>query len=202
MTLEPWKRNLHILYAGQFLAMASTSCITPFLPLYLQQLGLEDPSQVLLWSGMIYGANLLSAFLLSPVWGRLADSHGRKLMLVRSGLGMAVTITLMGIVGSPLQLLLLRFINGMMSGFGPAAVALTATNTPKERTGYALGLLHSGAVAGTICGPLLGGLLADRFGLRTVFFCTGICIGLASFIVIFGVKERFEKRRARTLEQI
>ncbi|MCY9662426.1 MFS transporter [Paenibacillus chondroitinus] len=192
--MEKWKRNLYILYVGQFLAMASTSSITPFLPLYLQELGLTDPKKVLFWSGMIYGANLLTAFLFSPIWGKLADRYGRKVMLVRSGIGMAVTITLMGVATSPLHLLLLRLVNGVLSGFGPAAIALTATNTPKERSGYALGILHSGAVAGTICGPLLGGLMADHFGLREVFFYTGISIFVAALIVIFGVKEKFEKK--------
>ncbi|MVQ38542.1 MFS transporter [Paenibacillus sp. MAH-34] len=174
--------------------MASTSSITPFLPLYLQELGFTDPKKVLFWSGMIYGANLLTAFLFSPIWGKLADRYGRKVMLVRSGIGMAVTITLMGVATSPVHLLLLRLVNGVLSGFGPAAIALTATNTPKERSGYALGILHSGAVAGTICGPLLGGLMADHFGLREVFFYTGISIFVAALIVIFGVKEKFEKK--------
>ncbi|BFT69306.1 MFS transporter [Paenibacillus sp. P36] len=192
--MEKWKRNLYILYVGQFLAMASTSSITPFLPLYLQELGLTDPKKVLFWSGMIYGANLLTAFLFSPIWGKLADRYGRKVMLVRSGIGMAITITLMGVATSPVHLLLLRLVNGVLSGFGPAAIALTATNTPKERSGYALGILHSGAVAGTICGPLLGGLMADHFGLREVFFYTGISIFVAALIVIFGVKEKFEKK--------
>ncbi|WP_328803375.1 MFS transporter [Paenibacillus silvestris] len=192
--MEKWKRNLYILYVGQFMAMASTSSITPFLPLYLQDLGLTDPKKVLFWSGMIYGANLLTAFLFSPLWGKLADRYGRKVMLVRSGIGMAITITLMGVATSPVHLLLLRLVNGVLSGFGPAAIALTATNTPKERGGYALGILHSGAVAGTICGPLLGGLMADHFGLREVFFYTGISIFVAALIVIFGVKETFEKK--------
>ncbi|MDU0205905.1 MFS transporter [Paenibacillus sp. MAH-36] len=192
--MEKWKRNLYILYVGQFLALASTSSITPFLPLYLQELGLTDPKKVLFWSGMIYGANLLTAFLFSPIWGKLADRYGRKVMLVRSGIGMAVTITLMGVATSPVHLLLLRLVNGVLSGFGPAAIALTATNTPKERSGYALGILHSGAVAGTICGPLLGGLMADHFGLREVFFYTGISIFVAALIVIFGIKEKFEKK--------
>ncbi|MFC5652653.1 MFS transporter [Paenibacillus solisilvae] len=191
-TVEKWKRNLFILYVGQFLAMASTSCITPFLPLYLQELGLTDPGEVRLWTGLIFGSNLLTAFLFSPLWGKLADRYGRKLMLVRSGLGMAVTITLMSFATSPVQLLLLRLLNGMMAGFGPAAIALIATNTPKERSGYALGILHSGAVAGTMCGPLLGGLMADWFGFSAVFLYTGLSILLASMIVIFLVKEKFE----------
>jgi DHA1 family multidrug resistance protein-like MFS transporter len=192
--VKKWKRNLFILYVGQFLAMASMSCVTPFLPLYLQQMGLTDHDEVLVWSGLIFGANLLTAFIFSPIWGKLADRYGRKMMLIRSGFGMAITITLLGFATSPVHLLLLRLLNGMLSGFGPAAVALIATNTPKERSGYALGTLHSGTVAGTICGPLLGGFMADRFGFSAVFFYTGLCIFLATLIVIFGVREHFEKK--------
>ncbi len=192
--MEAWKRNLYILYIGQFLAMASTSCVTPFLPLYLQDIGLTEAGEIQLWTGLIYGGNLLTAFLFSPFWGKLADQYGRKLMLIRSGIGMAVTVTLMGFATSAVQLFILRLINGMLAGFGPAAVALTATNTPKERSGYALGVLHSGAVAGTICGPLLGGFMADVVGLSSIFFYMGISLFAATFIVIFWVRETFEKR--------
>lgn len=191
--MEKWKRNLFILYVGQFLAMVGTGSITPFLPLYLQQLGITDPEEVRLWAGIIVGANLLTAFIFAPIWGKLADRYGCKLMLVRSGIGMAITITLMGFATNHIHLLLLRLLNGMMLGFGPAAIALTATNTPKGQNGYALGILHSGAVAGTICGPLLGGLLADLIGFRATFSFLGFCIFVATLVVIFWVKENFEK---------
>ncbi|MFC4601381.1 MFS transporter [Cohnella hongkongensis] len=192
-----WKRNLFILYAGQFLAMASTSCVAPFLPLYLQEMGLTDPGQVRWWTGMIYGGNLLTAFLFSPIWGRLADRFGRKPMLIRSGLGMAVTITLMGFATDPVHLLLLRLANGAIAGFSPAAVALTAAQTPKEHSGYSLGVLHSGAVAGTMFGPLLGGAMADRWGFAAVFLFIGSGIFVASLIVIFFVRETFRKPEAK-----
>lgn len=196
--MEKWKRNLFILYAGQFLAMASTSCVAPFLPLYLQEMGLTDPGQVRLWTGIIYGSNLLTAFLFAPIWGRLADRYGRRPMLIRSGIGMAITITLMSFAAAPVHLLLLRLVNGVVSGFSPSAIALVATTTPKEHSGYALGVLHSGAVAGTMIGPLLGGIMADRFGFSAVFLYLGISIFIASLIVIFWVKESFEKKEVKT----
>jgi MFS transporter, DHA1 family, multidrug resistance protein len=192
--MQRWKRNLAILCVGQFLVMAAMSSIIPFLPLYLQELRITDPDEVRLWAGIIFGANFLSAFIFSPIWGKLAERHGRKIMIIRSGIGMSITITLMGFATGHIQLLLLRIVNGMISGFIPAAIALTATNTPKERVGYALGILQSGAVAGTICGPLFGGYMADTFGFSTIFSYTGICIFIATLIVIFFVHERFEKQ--------
>jgi DHA1 family multidrug resistance protein-like MFS transporter len=192
--MERWKKNLIILCIGQFLFMASMSQIIPFLPLYLQELGITDPQEVSKWAGIIFGIQFLTAFLVSPIWGKLADRHGRKIMLIRSGIGMAIVITLMGFATNHIQLLILRLINGLISGFIPAAIALTATNTPKERVGYALGVLQSGAVAGTICGPLIGGLMADIVGFRAIFSYTGISVFLATIIVILFVHETFEKK--------
>jgi DHA1 family multidrug resistance protein-like MFS transporter len=192
--MERWKKNLIILCIGQFLFMASMSQIIPFLPLYLQELGITDPKEVSKWAGIIFGIQFLTAFIVSPIWGKLADRHGRKIMLIRSGIGMAIVITLMGFATNHIHLLILRLINGLISGFIPAAIALTATNTPKERVGYALGVLQSGAVAGTICGPLIGGIMADIVGFRAIFSYTGISVFLATIIVILFVHETFEKK--------
>jgi DHA1 family multidrug resistance protein-like MFS transporter len=192
--MERWKKNLLILCVGQFLVMAAMSSIIPFLPLYLQELGITDPAEVRIWAGIIFGANFLTAFIFSPIWGKIADRYGRKMMLVRSGIGMAIVITLMGFATNHIHLLILRLINGTVAGFIPAAIALTATNTPKERVGYALGVLQSGAVAGAICGPLIGGLMADVVGFSAIFSYTGIFIFIATLIVIFFVHETFEKK--------
>jgi MFS transporter, DHA1 family, multidrug resistance protein len=188
--LEVWKRNLYILWFAQFIVMAAMSLVVPFLPLYLHQdLGMSDPALIQHWTGWIFAANFLTSFLFSPIWGKVADRTGRKLMLIRSGLGMAIVTACMGFVTSPLQLLGLRLLNGVISGFIPAAVALVATNTPKERSGYALGFLQSGAVAGSILGPLLGGLLAEWVSFRQIFIITGVMLFTASVLVIMLVKE-------------
>ena len=185
-----WKRNMYILWFSQFIVTAAMSLIMPFLPMYLQHdMGMTDPDEVHRWTGWIFGANFLTAFLMAPVWGRLADRTGRKMMLIRSGVGMAVVTGLMGLATSPGQLLALRLLNGTISGFIPAAVALVSTNTPKEHAGYSLGFLQSGAVAGSILGPLLGGLLAEWVGFRHVFLVTGGMLLTASILVILFVKE-------------
>lgn len=189
--MKGWKRNLYILVVCQFLVVSAMTMIIPFLPLYLQELGVTDPSEVSLWAGIIFAANFLTAFLFSPLWSRLADRYGRKMMILRSGFGMALIIGLTGFAQGPLSLLCLRLLNGVISGFIPASIGLVATNTPKEKAGYALGFLQAGAVSGGICGPLIGGIMAQAFGYRMIFFLTGLCIFIAALVVLLFVNEQF-----------
>jgi len=172
--MQQWKLNLIILWFGSFLAMAGMTMVTPFLALYLQHdIGLTDTHQIALWSGFIFAANFFTSFIFQPIWGKFADKYGRKVMLLRSGFGMAAVTALMGLAQTPWHLLLLRMLNGTISGFNPAAVALVSSTTPKERMGFAMGVLQSGVVAGSILGPLIGGVLADWVGYRPIFYITG-----------------------------
>ncbi|MEC2072983.1 MFS transporter [Alkalihalophilus marmarensis] len=189
--MDGWKRNLRILVVCQFIVMSAMTMIIPFLPLYLKELGVTNPQTLSLWAGIIFGANFLTAFLFSPFWGRMADRHGRKMMILRSGFGMALVISLTGFATGPVSLLILRLLNGVISGFIPASIGLISTNTPKEKVGYALGVLQSGTVAGAICGPLIGGVMAQAFSYQMVFFLTGLCILVAALGVLFFVRESF-----------
>lgn len=188
--VELWKRNLAILCVAQFFVMAAMSLIIPFLALYLKHdMGIVDEKALHLWTGVIFGANFLSAFLFSPIWGKLADKHGRKIMLIRSGFGMALVVGAMGLVTSPLHLLFLRFLNGTISGFIPASIALVSTNTPEKQSGFALGTLQAAGVGGSVCGPFLGGLLAEWIGYRHIFYVTGILLFCAAVLVTLFVTE-------------
>ncbi len=190
--MELWRKNLYILWSAGFVFMAGMTSIMPFLPLHINKnMGLSSPAEVSLWAGLIFGINFLSAFFVSPLWGKLGDRYGRKIMILRSGFGMAIITILMGFATNVYQLLLLRFLNGLVAGFNPASVALVAANTPKAKTGYALGLLNSGAVAGSIIGPLYGGILAEYVTYNQIFIITGILILIAALIVLFFVKEEF-----------
>jgi DHA1 family multidrug resistance protein-like MFS transporter len=188
-----WKINLIVLWIGQFLIMGGMTMIIPFLPFYLQELGIQDPRSLALWASWIFAANFVTAFFFQPIWGGLSDRFGRKVMLLRSGFGMAIVMTLMGFAHTAWHLLLLRMLNGVISGFQPAAVALISTNTPKDKIGFAMGTLQSGAVAGTILGPVMGGLLTVWFGgFRPIFYITGSLIFIASLVAYFLVKENFD----------
>ncbi|CAH1204101.1 Staphyloferrin B transporter [Paenibacillus plantiphilus] len=198
--MEQWKKNLIVLWFGQFLVMAGMTMIIPFLSLYLQSdLGVSDPHETATWAGIIFAGNFVTAFLFQPLWGKLSDRYGRKIMLLRSGFGMAIVMICMGFATSPWHLLALRLINGTISGFSPASISLISATTPKSRMGFAMGTLQSGAIAGTILGPLMGGLLADWIGFRSIFYITGTFIFLASLLAMFVVKESFDRVQAAAM---
>lgn len=197
-----WKLNLSVLWFGNFLVMAGMTMIIPFLPLYIQDLGITDPGEVALWSGLIFAGNFVTSFLFQPLWGKLADRYGRKMMLLRSGFGMAIVMTLMGFAGDVWHLLLLRMLNGTISGFIPAAVALLSATTPREKMGFSMGTLQSGGTAGSILGPFIGGLLAEWVGFRPIFYITGALLFLASMLAMFVVKEKFDARKAAKLPNV
>ncbi|WP_309120101.1 MFS transporter [Paenibacillus sp.] len=192
--MERWKMNLAVLWFGQFLVMSGMSMIMPFISLYVQEeLGVSDPAQVAWWANAIFASNFITSFIAQPLWGGLADRYGRKIMLLRSGFGMAIVMLLMGFATSAWQLLALRMLNGVISGYVPAATALMSASAPKERMGFAMGTLQSGAVAGTILGPFIGGVLAEWVGYRPIFYITGSLLLLASILAWAVVKENFER---------
>lgn len=129
------------------------SLVIPFLPLYIETLGIHQLPDIERWSGWVFSANFVTSVVFQPVWGRFADRHGRKGMLLRAGIGMGVMTALMGAVGSVWQLLLLRLLNGVFSGFISMSVSLQASITPGENSGQALGMLQTGAVAGNLTAP-------------------------------------------------
>ncbi len=195
--MQRWKVNLTVLWFGNFLVMAGMTMISPFLALYLKSdLGLVDEHEIGVWAGLIFAANFVTSFLFQPLWGKLSDRYGRKIMLLRSGFGMAVVIIAMGFAQTPLHMLLLRMANGVISGFSPAAVSLVSASTPKERMGFAMGTLQSGGTAGVILGPFLGGLMADSFGFRPIFYITGSLLLIASVLSWLLVKENFDRTAA------
>lgn len=200
---ETWKINLIVLWFGMFLVNAGMTMITPFLSLYLaKDLGVVGEDAIGIWAGLIFAANFMTSFLFQPLWGKLADKYGRKIMLLRSSFGMAIVISLMGFAQTPWQLLLLRLLNGTISGFNPASIALISGTTPKNRMGFAMGLMQSGSVAGTILGPLIGGLLADWIGFRPIFYVVGVLLFVASLLAMFLVKETFNRQEAAHVPQI
>lgn len=184
-----WKRNLLVLSIAVFIAGIAFSEVMPFLPLYIDTLGHFTHQQLNFWSGFVFsGIYFVSAFV-SPWWGKLADKKGRKLMTLRASLGMALVLAAMGLVTNVWQLFFLRMLQGFFAGFVSNSNALIATETPKEKSGQALGTMMSSFTAGNLLGPFVGGALASIFSYRITFFITGGLLLLCFVLCLFFVHE-------------
>ena len=186
-----WKENLRVAWFGSFLTGASISLVVPFMPIFVEQLGIEQ-NQVAFYAGLAISVSAVSAALVSPIWGILADKYGRKPMMIRAGLAMTITMGGLAFVPNIYWLIFLRLLNGVFTGFVPNATALIASQVPKDKSGYALGTLSTGVVAGTLTGPFVGGLVAEIFGIRNVFLLIGGFLFLAALLTIFFIKEDFQ----------
>ena len=186
-----WKRNLTVVWLGCFLTGAAFSLVMPFLPLYVEQLGVTGHSELNMWSGLVFSITFLFSAVASPLWGGLADRKGRKIMLLRSALGMGIVMLLMGLAQNIWQFLVLRALLGLLGGFIPNANALIATQIPRHKSGWALGTLSTGGVSGALLGPLAGGFLADNYGLRPVFFMTAAVLFICFMLTLFFIRENF-----------
>ncbi len=186
---EHWKRNLYVCLFGSFTNVTAMTVLLPFLPMYVEQLGVQGNAAIVQWSGIAYGISYLGAGVLAPVWGRFADLYGRKLILMRASLAMAICMSLIGMAQNIEQLVVLRLLAGLLGGYASGAVVLVATQTPKAHSGWALGTLSTGVMAGTLLGPLLGGALPSLMGLRATFFLCGGVIFLAFLGTCFLIRE-------------
>ena len=188
------------MWLANFFVSASTTMIVPFLSLYIETLSSFSNGFVQRWSGYVFGITFLMAFLVSPFWGRFGDKRGYKKILMATGTGIALSILFMGFVTSVYQLFFLRMAMGLVTGFIPTSLAMISAQTPKSSAGKTLGTLQMGQVSGSLFGPLLGGMLADRFGFTYTFFITSFVIFSSVLLVLFGVKEKplAEKTAKRT----
>jgi DHA1 family multidrug resistance protein-like MFS transporter len=182
-----WQRNVWALSLIVFTAFVGFQFFSPFLPLFVQELGVTDPAEVAVWSGLLMAITPGLAGLLGPLWGRLADRVGRKLMMVRSLAGFIVTIAAMGLVTSVTQLFLARLLQGVFAGFSVMAMALASVSSPRDKVPVAIGRVQSAQLLSAAVGPAVGGYVASHFGIRYAFFVTaGLCaVSLIGLIFLF-----------------
>jgi MFS family permease len=191
-----WKRNLWVCVFGSFTTIVGMTLLLPFLPLYVEQLGVTDHAAIVQWSGVAYGATFLTAAMFAPLWGRLGDQYGRKLMLIRASLGMAVAMSLIGLSQNVYQLVGLRLLTGLLGGYSSGSTVLVATQTPRAQTAWAIGVMASGNMAGNLVGPLIGGVLPQLVGIRMTFLAAGGIIFVAFLATVFLIKEEPRPRRS------
>ncbi len=187
-----WQRTLWAMVGIQFVMTMAFSMLSPIMPLFLPVLGVRSASAIALWAGILAGTTSFIAAFVSPLWGRLADRHGRKLMLLRSSIAVAVFAALMGASANVWQVFGCRALMGVFAGFSSTAIALVASQAPEDRLGFALGWLSTGQLVGSLVGPLIGGALADMTdSYRIPFYCTAATILVSTGFVWFGVREHF-----------
>jgi MFS family permease len=186
---EHWRSNLIVCLLGSFSTIVAMTMLLPYLPLYVEHLGVHGHAAIERWSGIAYAATFLTAAMTAPLWGRLGDRHGRKPMLLRASLGMAIAISLIGLAQNVEQLVLLRLLTGVLGGYASGSMILIAAQTPRERSAWALGVLSTGVLAGTVVGPLVGGVAPELVGVRTSFLVAGGIIFLAFLATAFGLRE-------------
>ncbi|GFZ33020.1 MFS transporter [Clostridium zeae] len=197
--MKLWKKNLIVCWFGMFVTGIGMSQIAPVMPMYIKHLGIADGSSIAKLSGIAFGITFIISAIFSPIWGNAADKYGRKPMLLRASLGMAVIISLMGFAPNVYVLIGLRLLQGAITGYSTACTTLIATQTDKENAGYALGTLSTASIAGSLIGPTIGGLIGDTFGLQPVFFITGALILIAFIATLLFVKEDFVRSDKKTL---
>ena len=189
--METWKRTVYISLVCVFCTAFGVSQLAPILPLYFHDLGVQTPEAMSLWSGLATGATYIIVCLAAPFWGRVADKKGRKITLIRSSFGMALCNVLIAFQTTPEGVVLIRLVQGLVSGFYSASITLIASESPIERTGWALGLLASANLAGSLIGPLLGGYIADTVGIRNDFIIVGALMGLAGVLATIFIHENY-----------
>lgn len=194
-----WKRNLIVCWFGMFVTSIGMSQIAPVLPLYIKNLGVHNTTLIDQFSGVAFGATFIISAVFSPIWGHAADKFGRKPMLLRASLGMAVVVFCMGFAQNVYELIGLRVLQGVITGYSTACTTLIATQTDKEHAGWALGTLSTASIAGSLLGPTIGGFIEDHFGMRNVFFITGALLLIAFVTTALFVKESFTRQDKKTL---
>lgn len=177
-----------ILTIGMSLLAICYTMIIPFLPVYLLELGVEQ-EHLALWSGLSFSISFFIAAIMAPVWGRLADKHGKKLMAVRAGVLIGISYLWGAFVQDEYQFLLVRAFQGFANGFMPAAMTIVSLSVPKERVGVAMGIFQMGLVLGNTVGPLTGGLTELAVGMRPVFMVAGITLFIVTAVIAIFVKE-------------
>lgn len=190
-----WRRTLWLMVGVQMVMTGSFQISSPFLPLFIMgDMGIKPLPQVEYWTGAITAINSLTSALFAPFWGTLADRVGRKAMVIRSSLAVAIATALMGISQNIWELFSARAAMGVFSGFTISAMALVSTQVPEENLGFALGWLATGQVAGTLLGPLVGGFIADHIhNYRAVFLISALGVFVGTTLCTIFVREEFER---------
>ena len=179
--MTPWRRTFWVVFFANLITAVGMMSFLPFFPTLLsEELGVVDESLRAVWAGVLFGAAPLAAAVMGPIWGSIGDRFGRKLMVLRALLAIALFVGLMGLAQNPWQLLALRLGQGVFSGFVPPSITLVSVVTPRDNQGRVTSALQTSLPAGMITGPLAGEWIQSHYGMRAVFLFVACAATLAA----------------------
>ena len=187
------RRNVYTAAAANGIGFAGFTIVMPFLPLYFGQLGVDDPGDVAIWSGVSLGVTPAITAAMSPFWARIADRVGRKLMVVRSLVSFVFIMSLMAFVAAPWQLIVLRFVIGAAIGADyPIATSLLTEFTPSKKRGVMVGMSavawSAGAAFAYVVGALFVGISGGNDHWR-ILLATSAVLGVIVILMRRGIPE-------------
>jgi DHA1 family multidrug resistance protein-like MFS transporter len=188
--MTAWRRNLFAVTAASFLGYTGFTLVMPFLPLFISQLGVTDVGEVAVWTGVSLGVTPALTALLSPLWGRLADRFGRKIMVERSLASFVVLMAAMAFVTRAWHVLALRAVQGLFAGYGSLSLTMAAESAPRDRMPQSIGLVQTAQRLGPAVGPVIGGVLAEVVGLRRAFLVAAFFYAIGLVVVFVMYDER------------
>ncbi|WP_277296635.1 MFS transporter [Succinatimonas hippei] len=191
-----WKAKLIVFTICIYFTSASYTMIVPFLPLYLLELG-ANQNNIEFWTAVIFSVSFFVGGVMAPLWGKLADKKGQKSMSVRSSAMLCIAYLCGGIVVSPLQLLGMRVLQGFANGYLPSVLSRVSSFSPTDKLGSSLGFIQSSQLVGTVSGPLIGGVLAHLFGIRSSFFIAGTFLLIVFLVTAFVPGEEIAKNNEK-----
>ncbi len=181
--------------AGACIASMAMNFWVPLLPLYMQTLGAQGDASALFWAALASVSLGVGRVVSGPAWGVLSDRVGRKLMFVRALFFASATIVIVGVAQLPWHVSVAFAVQGLFSGFIPAATALMSVSVPEERLGKSLSMVTGGQYLGTTIGPALGAGLVLVLGFRGTILAGAALPMLAALLVLFMVPRDEVQRR-------
>jgi MFS transporter, DHA1 family, multidrug resistance protein len=187
--VQSWRRNQIAVIAASFIGFTGFTLVMPFLALYIQELGVTDTGEVVLWTGITLGVTPAISALCAPLWGRVGDRFGNKFLLQRALLSCIVVMALMARATEAWHLFALRVVLGFLAGYGSLTITMVARSAPPDQMATAIGSVQAAQRFGPAIGPLIGGVLASAVGLRNTFLVSSLVYGLAFAMVAFMYTE-------------
>jgi MFS family permease len=193
------RRNILAAAGAGCIGFTGFTLVMPFLPLYIAELGTTDIGEIALWTGLTLGATPTVTAISAPLWGRVGDKYGSKILVIRSLVAFILTKAAMAFVTAPWQLFALRALLGVFAGYGALTISMAAQSAPKERMAYAIGTVQTGHRLGPAIGPVIGGVLAPTVGLRNSFLVASVFYVAAMLLIIFVYEEPRQARAEKAV---